>query len=127
MLGSTSRGQLDADGLAPLRTVERRRAKELSAVNFQREAGRITFSGPQLEFPLSRGAQDRLSWMLQLPGIVEAEPALAREGARLTLFVVGPRGDAKAWHFEVQGRDTLQLPAGTAVQVLHLQREPTRP
>jgi hypothetical protein len=127
VLGSTSRSLVDADGLAPRRMVERRREKELRAVNFQREAGRTTFSGPQLELPLWRAAQDRLSLLLQLPGIVQADPALARDRGRLTLFVVGPRGDAEAWHFEVRGRDTLRQPDGTPAQALHLRREPTRP
>jgi hypothetical protein len=55
VLGSTSHGPVDADGLAPLCMVERRREKELRAVNSQREAGRITLSGPRLEFTLWRG------------------------------------------------------------------------
>jgi hypothetical protein len=46
---------------------------------------------------------------------------------RLTLFVVGPRGDAEAWHFEVRGSGTLQQPDGTSAQALHLRREPTCP
>ena len=126
-LGSTSRGAVDANGVAPLRMVERRRDKALRAVNFQREAGLITFSGPQIEHALHPGVQDRLSWMLQLPGIVEADPALAREGARLTLFVVGTRGDAEAWHFEVQRPEALALPSGTTAQAVVLKREPSRP
>ena len=127
VLGSTSRGQVDADGVAPLRLVDRRREKELRAVNFQRNQRRITFSGPQVDYPLLPGAQDRLSWMLQLPAILEAEPALARSGARVTLYVVGTRGDAEAWHFEVLGRDTLALPAGPVAQALLLRREASRP
>ena len=36
----------------------------------QREAGRITFSGPQVEYPLLPGAQDRISWLLQLAAVL---------------------------------------------------------
>jgi hypothetical protein len=125
--GSASRGQIDAEGVAPLRHTELRRAREQRAVNFQRDAARITFSGPQAVFALPPGAQDRLSWMVQLPAIVEAEPALARAGASVTLFVAGTRGDAEAWRFEVLGHETLALPAGAVGQALHLRREPTRP
>jgi len=127
VVGLISRGAIDADGVAPLRLADRRRSRELRAANFQREAQRISFSGPQLEYPLVAGAQDRLSWMIQLPAIVEANPSLARTGARVTLFVVGTRGDAAAWHFEVQGRQALELPAGDVAHALHLLREAQRP
>ena len=63
-LGSDSQGRLGAAGLAPERYVESRRGREQRAVNFQHEAGRITFSGPQLQYPLLPGAQDRLSWIM---------------------------------------------------------------
>jgi hypothetical protein len=125
--GSASRGRIDADGVAPLRHAELRRAREQRAVNFQREAGRITFSGPQLAYALPPGAQDRLSWMVQLPAIVEADTALARAGASVTMFIAGTRGDAEAWRFEVLGSEALALPAGTVPQALRLRREPTRP
>lgn len=127
VLGSASRGQLDADGVAPLRYADRRRARELRAANFQREAGLITFSGPSTEYALRAGAQDRLSWMIQLPAIIAADPALAQPGARITLFVVGTRGDADDWVFEVQGREDLDLGAGRVEGALHLKREPQRP
>jgi hypothetical protein len=125
--GMASRGLLDAGGIAPLRHAELMRAREQRAVNFQREAGRITFSGAQASYALRPGAQDRLSWMIQLPAIIEADAALAREGAGITLFVAGTRGDAEAWRFEVRGHEALDLPAGPVARALRLQREPTRP
>ena len=125
--GSASRGQVDADGVAPLRHAELRRAREVRAVNFQREAELITFSGPPGAYALPPGAQDRLSWMIQLPAVVAADAALARVGAVITLFVAGTRGDAEAWRCEVLGYELLQLPAGAVPQALQLRREPTRP
>jgi hypothetical protein len=125
--GSASRGQIDVDGVAPLRHAELRRAREQRAVNFQRDVATITFSGPQTAYALPPGAQDRLSWMIQLPAVVEADAALARAGAVVTLFVAGARGDAQAWRFEVLGREALQLPSGAVAQALALRREPTRP
>ncbi|HMO44804.1 MAG TPA: DUF3108 domain-containing protein [Rubrivivax sp.] len=125
--GTASRGLIDADGVAPVRHAELRRAREVRAVNFRREAGLISFSGPQAVYALRAGAQDRLSWMIQLPAIVQADARLARPGAIVTLFVAGTRGDAEAWRFEVLGRETLQLPAGEVADALRLRREPTRP
>ncbi len=46
------------------------------------------------------GTQDRLSWMLQLAAIVEAAPERHGPGARVSMFVVGARGDADVWTFE---------------------------
>ena len=125
--GSTSRGRIDGNGVAPQRHADIRRAREVRAANFQREAARITFSGPQLAYALPPGAQDRLSWMVQLAAIVDADAELRRAGARITLFVVGARGDADAWHFEVLGAEPLALPVGAVADALHLKREPTRP
>jgi hypothetical protein len=125
--GTASRGLIDADGVAPLRHAELKRAREVRAVNFQRDAGQITFSGPQAVYGLRAGAQDRLSWMIQLPAILQADPALARPGAQVLLFVAGTRGDAEAWRFQVQGREALLLPAGPVPDALLLSREPTRP
>ena len=127
VLASTSRGSIDADGVAPQRHAERKRAREVRAVNFQRDAGLISFSGPELQLPLRPGAQDRLSWLIQLPAIFEADPALGVAGAQVTLFVVGSRGDAQAWRFQVLGREALDLPAGHAADTVRLLREPSRP
>jgi len=84
-------------------------------------------SSPQVAYSLPPGAQDRLSWMTQLPAILEADAALARDCAVVTLFVAGTRGDAEPWRFEVLGHEALELPAGTVARALQLRREPTRP
>jgi hypothetical protein len=123
----SSQGGLDAAGIAPLRFAESRRGRELRAANFQREAQRITFSGPAVVYPLVPGSQDRLSWALQLAAVLAANPALAAPGAQVVMFVAGTRGDANVWTFTVQGSETLQLPAGTVGEALHLLREPQGP
>jgi hypothetical protein len=125
--GWTSSGGFDAAGLAPERHVESRRGRDLRAANFQRAAGRITFSGPALEYPLLPGAQDRLSWMVQLGAVLAADPAPALPGAQVSMFVVGTRGDGEVWTFKVDGRAAVELPAGEVVDAVHLVREPSRP
>ena len=123
----TSEGGFDSAGLAPVRFVDRRRARDSRAANFQREAGRISFSGPATVYPLVPGAQDRVSWMLQLPAIVDAAPAVFVPGERIGLFVVGARGDADVWTFTVEGTEALDLPAGRVEGALRLRREPRKP
>jgi hypothetical protein len=126
-LGSDSQGRLGAAGLTPERYVESRRGREQRAVNFQHEAGRITFSGPQLQYPLLPGAQDRLSWMLQLPAVLEAGPALREPGSEVLIFVAGTRGDGQVWTFTVQGRHDLEASTGSVTGALHLRRAAARP
>lgn len=127
--GWTSRGRIDAHGLAPERFAVRRRARELLAANFQRDeaaGGRITFSGPSVELPLVPGVQDRASWLIQLAAIVEATPALGRAGAQVSMLVVGARGDAVVWTFTAAGRVPLEGADGAPVEALHFVREPRR-
>jgi Protein of unknown function (DUF3108) len=126
-LGSASEGGLDATGIAPERYTESRRGRDQRAVNFQAASGRITFSQPSLQHDWLPGAQDRLSWMLQLPAVLEAEPALRETGSELRLYVAGTRGDAEVWAFDVLGRETLETPAGAVPGALHLRRLPRRP
>lgn len=120
-----STGALDGAGIAPERYLVRRHGRQAQAANFQREAGKITYSGPTAEFPLPAGAQDRLSVLLQIPAIVAADPQRFGTGARLQLFVSGSRGDADAWTFVVEGEQTVAGPAGE-VRSLKLSRQPRK-
>lgn len=125
-LGSASSGAIDSHGLAPERHTDSRHGRDVRAVNFQRDTARVTFSGPKGEVPLVAGAQDRLSWMLQLAGIAEANPALRTPGSEIEVFVVGTRGDAEVWLCTVVGPEAIELPAGPVPNALHLRREPRR-
>jgi hypothetical protein len=125
-LGSTSFGAIAAHGLEPERHTDSRRGRDVRAVNFQRDTARVTFSGSRGEVPLVAGAQDRLSWMLQLAGIAQANPALREPGSEIAVFVVGTRGDAEVWRYTVLGTEAIELPAGTVPDALHLRREPRR-
>lgn len=126
MLTQISRGGFDESGLAPLRFTDRRVRRPLSAANFQREAGKITYSGPQTEYPLHAGAQDRLSWMIQLGAIVAAEPGFSAAGAKVVLFVSGAHGDAGVWSFRCVGPDVVESRAGS-VAAIRFRREPRGP
>jgi hypothetical protein len=59
---------------------------------------------------LAAGAQDRLSWIVQLAAIVQARHPAA--GERIVMQVAGPRGDADAWQFDVLGDTILETDAG---------------
>jgi len=121
-----SQGGFDEAGLAPLRLADRRRGRDLRAANFQREHGKISFSGPRWEWPLQGGTQDRLSWLVQLVAIASAGPDVLREGAELSMWVVGVRGAVAVWRFEVRERQQLSA-AGSQAQAWWLVREPAHP
>lgn len=127
LIAWVSQGGFDSAGLAPTRFLDRRQSRHPRAANFQREAGRISFSGPDHVFPLVPGAQDRLSWMLQLPAILNAAGPAPAAGTRYPLFIVGARGDADVWTFVVEGPQAVDLPAGRSEGALLLVREPRRP
>ncbi|MBV9889760.1 MAG: DUF3108 domain-containing protein [Rhizobacter sp.] len=122
LLVQTSEGTIDRHGLAPVRFVDQRARGAAQAANFVRESGRITFSGTGVEWPLVAGVQDRLSWMIQLAGIVAADPGLLHEGARITMAVVGARGDADVWSLRYIGEESVETPGGS-VQAVKLLRE----
>lgn len=118
-----SEGGFDAAGLAPTRFLDRRRGRSVGAAHFRRDSGRITFSGPAVEYPAWAGAQDRLAWLVQLAAVFTAAAAPPEE---LRFFVADARGVARAWVLRAQGSETLQTSAG-ALPTLKYTREPLRP
>ena len=122
LLVQTSDGAIDHLGLQPVRFLDQRARRSAQAANFVRERGRVTFSGTAIEWPLVAGVQDRLSWMIQLAGIVAADPALLHEGSRITMAVVGARGDADVWSLRYAGEERVETPSG-GVAAFKLHRE----
>ena len=112
VLRQVSRGRIDEAGLAPQRLTDQRLRGGVQAANFQRDKGKVTFSGPTTEYPLLPGTQDRLSWMLQLAAIAAAEPARLAAGGKVILYVVGARGDADVWVFRFVDFETIETPQG---------------
>ncbi len=117
VLTQMSTGGFDADGVAPVRFTDQRLRRGTAAANFQRAAGKITFSGPATEFALRDGAQDRLSWMVQLAAIAAAEPQLSLAGAKIAMYVVGSHGDADVWVFRCVGPESVSTGAGTTAAI----------
>ena len=113
LLSQTSQGETTAIGLAPERFLDRRVRRAAQAANFKRDSGTITFSGPSTEWPLLAGTQDRLSWMIQLVGIVAADPARAIEGATISMVLVGARGEASVRTLRYAGRENAETASGS--------------
>ena len=127
LLTQISQGGFDSAGLAPQRYTDKRPRRSATAANFQRGAGpagaKVTFSGSASEIPLYAGAQDRLSWMVQLSAIAGAEPQRLAAKGRISMHVIGARADAAVWQFVSFGEE--MLPANPApLRVFRLQRLP---
>ncbi len=125
LLGSriqTSSGELGAEGLMPTRFSDKNRS-ELAA-HFQRDKGLISFSANSPDAPLLKGAQDRLSVVMQLSALLAADPTRFPAGTMLSFQTVSQR-EAEVWQFLVEKEELLQLPYGE-VSAIKLNRKPRR-
>ena len=122
LLEQHSEGGFDAAGLAPERFLDRRHGRTVGAAHFRHDIGRISFSGPPVDYPAWPGAQDRLAW---LPQLVAVMAAAAEPPDELHFFVADARGIARAWVFRSQGTEDVASAAGP-VRALKLLREPPR-
>lgn len=120
----TSVGRLSANGLQPERFSDKRFNRSERATHFQRDKGIISFANNKPNAPLLSGAQDQLSMMLQLSGIVGGNPAQAQAQRSIQLQVAST-DEADLWVFSVEGVQTIVLPAGTTT-ALHLVRAPRK-
>ena len=125
LLGSrvqSSKGALGPEGIMPTRFSDKTRS-ELAA-HFQRDKGIISFSANSPDAPLLKGAQDRLSVVLQLSSLLAADPARFPTGTMLSFQTVSQR-EAEVWQFLVEKEELLQLPFGE-MGAIKLNRQPRR-
>jgi hypothetical protein len=119
--GDAATGQ----GVLPRRMVAHRKGKPFATASFEAGTGKVSFSGARVEQPFVPGGQDRLSWMMQLAGVLEARAQPLKVGDRIVLYVVGPRGSAELWQLHVAGHETLTGDHG-ATPTVKLVREAQR-
>lgn len=117
-------GQMRPQGLRPTRFSDKRFRKSEVAAHFNHESGKITFSANTPDAVLLDGAQDRASVILQLSGLLAADPAKYPPGATLNLQTVSAT-EAEPWLFTVNEPETLNLPAGQQI-ALRITRNPRR-
>jgi hypothetical protein len=117
-----STGRVTAEGLAPLRFSDRARSEE--AAHFNREEGKVSFSSNRPDAPLTAGAQDRLSVLMQLGAMIAAKPKNFGPGATISVQTASTR-EAEVWQFTVEGDEALQLPGGNRA-ALKLIRNPRK-
>ena len=131
-----STGAFDTAGVAPLRLVERERGRDKRTLSFDRDGGRVRFSGASATPAIAPGVQDRWSWIAQLAAIAEAGARRGERPVRWELQVAGLRGDLERWTFqalpsgapppELQGND-LSMRGDRDPALLHVLRATEHP
>lgn len=109
LLNWHSTGRIGPSGLEPERYSESRKAEVAS--HFVRDQGQIIFSNNAPPVPLLANAQDRMSVMMQLGGLLAATPGNYPAGTRISIQTVGVR-EAEVWVFVVGDEEKISLPAG---------------
>lgn len=126
LLQQTSTGQLGAHGLVPEQFSDQRARGPALVATLAGERRVITFSSGATETPWQPGTQDRLSWMVQLPSILNGLPKPPDPGLGIELYVTGARGDTDTWTFRFLGLGNVATAAGTFSAAKWV-REPRRP
>jgi Protein of unknown function (DUF3108) len=117
-----SSGQLSPMGLAPERYSSIRTGRSEQATHFRPEIGVIQFSNNKPDAVLMAGAQDRLSALVQLAGILGGDPERYKIVNRIQMQVAG-LDNAEVWEFNLQGVSDITLPAAN-MQALKISRTP---
>lgn len=117
-----SEGLLSPQGLAPKRYSSVRTGRSEQATHFRTETGKIQFSNNKPDEILLVGAQDRLSALIQLAGIIGGDPERYKIVNRIQMQVAG-LDSAEIWEFNLQGISDINLPAAN-MQALKLSRSP---
>jgi len=97
-----SEGSLQPFGLAPERYVESRTRRGAETAQFDWELRRLTFTGRSRERPLIAGAQDRVSFQIQLMLLGQAQPEWFRPGRQFVMWMAG-RDDLLTYRFRSVG------------------------
>jgi hypothetical protein len=126
VLHLSSRGRIGTHGFEPERYADQRLSRAARVAEFVRTTGRIRYSSSDVTHDLPPGCQDRLTWMLQLSGVLDADPALRQPGSVLAFPVSGVRTDLDVWRFTVHGLEPVVPDGGARLQALRLTRVPRR-
>ena len=124
VLNYKSSGSLTPQGLMPLDFYDKTAFKSTVAAHFVYIQNKITFSTTPNETELIPGAQDRNSILLQIAGLLAADPVRYTPGTTFSVQIVNAR-EAEPWIFMVNEPETLNLETGSQV-AWRLTRNPRR-
>ncbi|MDO4723859.1 MAG: DUF3108 domain-containing protein [Comamonadaceae bacterium] len=117
-----SSGRIQAGHLQPLQFTDSARKKR--NLRFDPAAGTVTAVASGQSQSVPPDAQDRLSVFFQLGARVAADASLRAKGQRIPIWTVASNKQ-ESWVFEVEGQQSLPLPAGT-LPAIKLRRLPRK-
>lgn len=109
LLGSRewrSQGLIGSQGLQPQRFSDKRRSER--ATHFDREGGRVVFSGSAAPVPLAPGAQDQISLYVQMAAAIASAATPMTVGTQLQVQTATTR-DALPWLLTLERHETLRF------------------
>ena len=117
-----SEGSIAAAGIKPGKMTESRRGRSATATHFNYADGTISFSASTARLPLSEGAQDRATVLMQLAGIGNADPDQFQNGKEITIQVAEDK-EANAFQFVILGQENIDTRLGH-LATWHIVRPP---
>ncbi|SDQ24394.1 Protein of unknown function [Paraburkholderia fungorum] len=118
----SSRGRIDAFGLAPDQYSEKRGRRAEDIAIFNRTDKKIGFTRTPDTLPLTDGAQDRFSMVMQLASLVRGDPSAYKPGVTRQFFVVD-NNSGENWPVETIGDETIRTDQGY-LETRHFKRLP---
>jgi hypothetical protein len=118
----TSRGHVDAFGLAPDQYIEKRGHRPADFTVFNRTQKQIIFTRTPNSLALPDGAQDRFSMVMQLASLVRGDPDTYKPGVTRE-FYVADNDSGETWPITTIGDETVSTDHGY-VSARHFMRLP---
>nr|WP_141710684.1 DUF3108 domain-containing protein [Paraburkholderia nodosa] len=120
----TSKGRVDAFGLAPDQYIEKRGHRPSDVTVFNRTDKQIVFTRTPNSLALPDGAQDRFSMVMQLASLVRGDPDAYKPGVTRE-FYVADNDSGETWPITTIGDETVGTDHGY-VTARHFMRLPRR-
>ncbi|CAD6513478.1 hypothetical protein LMG27952_00724 [Paraburkholderia hiiakae] len=120
----TSKGRVDAFGLAPDQYIEKRGHRPSDVTIFNRADKQIVFTRTPNSLALPDGAQDRFSMVMQLASLVRGDPDAYKPGVTRE-FYVADNDSGETWPITTIGDETVSTDHGY-VTARHFMRLPRR-
>ncbi len=120
----TSRGHVDAFGLAPDQYIEKRGHRPSDVTVFNRDQKQIVFTRTPNSLALPDGAQDRFSMVMQLASLVRGDPDAYQPGVTREFFVAD-NDSGEVWPVTTIGDESVSTDHGF-VTARHFMRLPRR-
>lgn len=117
-----SEGSLADTGVKPRTTTESRRGRSATATHFNYDSNTISFSATSAVLPMTDGAQDKATVLMQLTSIGNADPAQFSKGKEITIQVAEEK-EANPYQFIVIDQETIETKLGR-IEAWHVVRPP---